>query len=109
MPSTSQFDRADVSSFNGFHDAASGASEEAAGGCLLLPRRRPQILTEFAPHTFARSHTSAAFVEFLGDIIAAHPRREIHVIVDNLSAHKTKGVQEFLEAHPRVRLHFTPT
>jgi transposase len=54
-------------------------------------------------------HTSAAFVEFLGDIIAAHPRREIHVIVDNLSAHKTKGVQAFLEAHPRVRLHFTPT
>jgi transposase len=54
-------------------------------------------------------HTSAAFVEFLGDLIAAHPRREIHVIVDNLSAHKTKGVQAFLEAHPRVHLHFTPT
>jgi transposase len=54
-------------------------------------------------------HTSAAFVEFLGDIITAHPRREIHVIVDNLSAHKTKGVQTFLEAHPRVHLHFTPT
>jgi transposase len=54
-------------------------------------------------------HTSAAFVEFLGDIITAHPRREIHVIVDNLSAHKNKGVQTFLEAHPRVHLHFTPT
>ena len=55
-------------------------------------------------------HTSAAFVEFLGDIVATQPRRrEIHVIVDNLSAHKTKGVQAFLEAHPRVHLHFTPT
>ena len=54
-------------------------------------------------------HTSAAFVEFLGDIVAAHPRREIHVIVDNLAAHKTKGVQAFLDAHPRVHLHFTPT
>jgi transposase len=54
-------------------------------------------------------HTSAAFVEFLRDIIAMHPRREIHVIVDNLAAHKTKAVQTFLEAHPRVRLHFTPT
>jgi transposase len=31
------------------------------------------------------------------------------VIVDNLSAHKTKGVQAFLDAHPRVQLHFTPT
>ena len=54
-------------------------------------------------------HTSAAFVEFLSDIVALHPRREIHVIVDNLSAHKTKGVQTFLDAHPRVHLHFTPT
>lgn len=55
-------------------------------------------------------HTSAAFVEFLRDIVASQsPRREIHVIVDNLSAHKTKAVQAFLEAHPRVHLHFTPT
>lgn len=55
-------------------------------------------------------HTSEAFVMFLGDIVATQsPRREIHVIVDNLSAHKTKGVQAFLDAHPRVHLHFTPT
>jgi transposase len=55
-------------------------------------------------------HTSAAFVEFLSDLVAAQPtRRDIHVIVDNLSAHKTKGVQEFLAANPRVQLHFTPT
>jgi transposase len=31
------------------------------------------------------------------------------VIVDKLSAHKTKDVAAFLEAHPRVHLHFTPT
>ena len=31
------------------------------------------------------------------------------MIVDNLSAHKTKAVPAFLEAHPRVHLHFTPT
>ena len=55
-------------------------------------------------------HTSEAFVDFLKDIVATQSRtREIHVIVDNLSAHKTKGVQAFLEAHPRVHLHFTPT
>ena len=54
-------------------------------------------------------HTSAAFVDFLSDIVATHPRRDIHVIVDNLAAHKTKGVQAFLDAHPRVQLHFTPT
>lgn len=55
-------------------------------------------------------HTSAAFVEFLTDIVASQPRRrEIHVIVDNLSAHKTKAVQAFLEQHPHLHLHFTPT
>ena len=55
-------------------------------------------------------HTSAAFVDFLTDIVASQPRRrEIHVIVDNLSAHKTKGVQAFLQQHPHMHLHFTPT
>src|SRR5438067_3594746 len=55
-------------------------------------------------------HTSAAFVEFLGDIVASQPkRREIHVIADNLSTHKTQAVRTFLLAHPNVRLHFTPT
>jgi transposase len=55
-------------------------------------------------------HTSAAFIEFLQDIVDTQSRRrEIHVIVDNLSAHKTKAVQSFLEDHPRVHLHFTPT
>jgi len=55
-------------------------------------------------------HTSAAFVAFLGDIVASQPKhREIHVIADNLSTHKTKAVQAFLSEHPRVRIHFTPT
>jgi transposase len=31
------------------------------------------------------------------------------VIADNLSAHKTKQVSEFLDRHPNVHLHFTPT
>ena len=55
-------------------------------------------------------HTSEAFIEFLQDIVDTQPRRrEIHVIVDNLSAHKTTRVRAFLDAHPRVQLHFTPT
>jgi transposase len=55
-------------------------------------------------------HTSAAFIDFLNDIVDTQPRRrEIHVIIDNLAAHKTKAVHAFLDAHPRVHLHFTPT
>lgn len=58
----------------------------------------------------ATRHTSAEFVAFLTDIVANQPKgKEIHVIADNLSAHKTKLVSAFLEAHPKVHMHFTPT
>jgi transposase len=58
----------------------------------------------------AERHTSAEFVAFLTDIVVSQRRdKEIHVIADNLSAHKTKRVAEFLEQHPNVHLHFTPT
>jgi transposase len=58
----------------------------------------------------AERHTSAEFVAFLTDLVAHQPRRQaLHVILDNLSAHKTQHVEAFLEAHPQVRLHFTPT
>ena len=35
--------------------------------------------------------------------------KQIHIILDNLSAHKTTLVREFLEQNPRVHFHFTPT
>jgi len=55
-------------------------------------------------------HTSQEFVAFLEDLLAHQPKRkQIHVILDNLSAHKTKRVQQFLEEHPNVHLHFAPT
>ena len=58
----------------------------------------------------AARHTSEEFVDFLGQVAAlCRPQQEIHIIVDNLSAHKTKKVADFLEAHPEVKLHFTPT
>ena len=50
------------------------------------------------------------FVEFLTDLVAQTPRRlELHCIVDNLSAHATPDVEKFLDRHPRVFLHNTPT
>src|SRR5437868_859490 len=55
-------------------------------------------------------HTSAEFVAFLDELTSGQPQgREIHVIADNLSAHKTDRVELFLEQHPQVKLHFTPT
>ncbi len=59
--------------------------------------------------TVAR-HTSAEFVAFLSALVAEHPaKQEIHIIVDNLSAHKTKLVHQFLGSHRNVHLHYTPT
>jgi transposase len=58
----------------------------------------------------AARHTSEEFVDFLAQVVAlCKPKQEIHIIVDNLSAHKTKKVAEFLESHSEVKLHFTPT
>ena len=58
----------------------------------------------------AQRHTSREFVAFLNEVVdQCPPRQEIHIILDNLSAHKTQLVRDFLEAHPSVRLHFTPT
>ena len=55
-------------------------------------------------------HTSDEFVAFLDQIVRSQPRdREIHIIADNLSAHKTAKVTAFLDAHPNVQLHYTPT
>src|SRR6516165_6406813 len=55
-------------------------------------------------------HTSAEFVAFLEQIVASQPEgQEIHIVADNLSAHKTKNVFEFLQANPTVRIHYTPT
>ena len=58
-----------------------------------------------APH-----HASADFIEFLTEVVnRARWAKEIHIVLDNLSAHKTKAVGELLEQHPKVRFHFTPT
>jgi transposase len=64
-----------------------------------------EVLGKTAAH-----HTSQEFVAFLADLVANQPRgREIHIIADNLSAHKTSRVEQFLVAHPKVHLHYTPT
>ena len=58
----------------------------------------------------AARHTSAEFVAFLADIVAHQPKgKEIHVICDNLSAHKTPRVEQFLADNPTVSIHYTPT
>ncbi len=58
----------------------------------------------------ARRHTSAEFIQFLSRLLdKTRWAKEIHIVLDNLSAHKTQAVRDFLDAHPKVRFHFTPT
>jgi transposase len=55
-------------------------------------------------------HRAVDFRDFLDEIDRqVEPGLDIHVICDNLSAHKAPVVQKQLLAHPRVQLHFTPT
>lgn len=70
-----------------------------------LNTRTGQVIGQTAPR-----HTTEEFVAFLGAVVAEQPPdQEIHIILDNLSTHKTKRVREFLAHHPNVHLHFTPT
>ena len=55
-------------------------------------------------------HRAVDFRDFLAEIDRqVEPGPGIHVICDNLSAHKAPAVHRWLLAHPRVQLHFTPT
>jgi len=48
------------------------------------------------------------FLDFMNGIVAEHPGREIHVILDNLNTHKPKNDQ-WLARHKNVHFHYTPT
>lgn len=56
-----------------------------------------------------RKH-SAAFVDFLRELLAAIPQGPIHLILDNYGVHKSRCTRAFLAgAGRRLTLHFLPT
>jgi transposase len=57
-----------------------------------------------------RKHRSADFVDFLREIDKhVAPELQVHVVLDNLSAHKSPVVKRWLLRNPRFQFHFTPT
>jgi len=89
--------------------AESHGFEYKRNGTLSLFAALNTATGEVLGKTAAR-HTSEQFVSFLEAILASQsPRREIHVICDNVSSHKTERVGAFLVQHPRVHIHYTPT
>lgn len=101
---------------------------ERAQGYLKLPNgrtltghshdyKRNGTTTLFAAFEVATGKVSAAhknrrrrieFLDFMNDVVAAYPGRELHIILDNLNTHKPKN-DRWLKRHPNVRFHFTPT
>ena len=55
-----------------------------------------------------RRRRRVEFLDFMNRIVAAHPGREIHVILDNLNTHKPKR-DRWLARHKTVHFHYTPT
>jgi len=48
------------------------------------------------------------FLDFMNRVIADHPGRDIHVVLDNLNTHKPKR-DHWLALHKNVHFHYTPT
>ena len=64
-----------------------------------------RVITDLRPN-----HTSKEFIKFLNKINREVPAElDVHVVLDNLSTHKTPAVHKWLLRHRRFHFHFTPT
>jgi transposase len=55
-------------------------------------------------------HRHQEWLKFLKQIDRETPAdKEIHLIADNYSTHKTPAIKAWLARHPRFHMHFTPT
>jgi len=53
---------------------------------------------------------SKEFLAFLKHVDKSTPKDlDLHIILDNLSAHKTSLIKDWMAENPRVHFHFTPT
>lgn len=69
-----------------------------------------EIATGQVIHDLRKSHTAKDFITFLNKINREVPAElDVHVILDNLSTHKTPEVHAWLLRHKRFHFHFTPT
>src|SRR5665648_976747 len=57
-----------------------------------------------------RRHQAVEFKKFLTKIEAQVPADlDVHLICDNYATHKHPSIQRWMQSHPRVHMHFTPT
>ena len=67
------------------------------------------VATGKVTHEARARHTALDFLAFLRRIERVYPDHELHIILDNVSTHKTPAVNAWLARHPRITFHFTPT
>ena len=68
-----------------------------------------EVATGDVTHRLSARHTAADFLAFMRKVVRAYPGRELHVILDNSSTHRTPAVRAWLVRHPQVHFHYTPT
>ncbi len=54
-------------------------------------------------------HTHEEFLSFLKNLYRRYPKKALHIIADNFSAHKHEKVKAWVSSKRRLTLHFTPT
>lgn len=68
-----------------------------------------EVATGKVTHSVTRSHTGQDFLAFMKKVVRSYPGQELHVILDNSSAHGTPEVKTWLSRHLQVHFHYTPT
>jgi transposase len=64
-----------------------------------------QVIADMAPRH--RAEEFRRFLNLIDKNVPAH--LDVHVVLDNVSTHKTPSIQRWLQRHPRFTFHFTPT
>ena len=68
-----------------------------------------EVATGRVTDTCSPRHRHDEFLAFLKLVAKTYPRRQLHLVLDNYGTHKHPTVRAWLDRHPRIHLHFTPT
>lgn len=81
--------------------------EYKRGGTLNLFCTLDVATGEVFGQTYARKR-AVEVLDFLGALRSRYPGEVLHVILDNLSTHKTTDVLDFVARDQKIHLHFLP-
>lgn len=56
-----------------------------------------------------KRRTSKDFLSFMNLVVKEFPKGRLCVVLDNLNIHTNQAAKDWLEKHPRVTFHYTPT